>query len=905
MKDKGFLQTAAQKIYEASSGSQGDSLILLPNKRAVKTFRDYFTQCCKNNSTLMLPVITDIDSLVCEAFPDIKKAENTELTALLYNVFCTVYDCFATQTADGFWSLGSVLLKDFDQIDKDLIDAKSLFRNLEEYKNLEQDPEGYLSPEQIELINKLFNTAFDENQDNNIRRNFSSLWNKMYNVYEQYNSLLDSLHLAYSGKLYRMFGNALENKSISFNGFKINIIGFSVLNNCEKKIFRLLKEQYNCSFFWDYDLFYKDDKLNEAGIFIRENLNMFTQDASMADFNVQKIETTPHLINIVASPYETTSLYYVNQWLKDFDQTKSEGEKAAIILCDEAFAPVAIRGIAAEFKDKINITMGYPFRQTNLYNELLDKLEKLWKEEGLDGEKTFGLIKQLYENLKNTQADDNALWQAGILKKADLILQGLINGLKYLEQGMLDIKSVMNIAKRELGGLSADIISDASADIQLMGMLETRALDFDRILLLSCNDDKLPDISADTSFIPQSFRKAYKMTDITRKSGVFAYYFYRLLHCAARADYVYVTAGGESKLKEKSRYIRQLEARIKISQPDGQTIRYKSLTGVSKISSPLRQYRIDHDEFKFVNNGGKSLSPSAINNLIHCEQKFYLNNIRMIREEIDDENYLAIAFGNIFHGSMSIFYKHLAEHKDCNAKEAKDLADLSVQEYLSLPANAKDLAVCGDTVYLNMIKKYMNDVHNLDKQEHSRHICSEKYYQTTLEINDTLTVNLSGRLDRMDLINTENENGVLRITDYKTGKPKAVSFTHLEDLFADFDMSVMRKDGLENIFEVLFYCYLVYKNENCTTIKPELMYLSQMQQRDIFIADSNSKSKETVYYDENLHRQFELLLKQLFTNLLSKQNGEYYGMFLNQKKCRWCDYRLLCSMGKTEKTTDQ
>ena len=259
----------------------------------------------------------------------------------------------------------------------------------------------------------------------------------------------------------------------------------------------------------------------------------------------------------------------LQKWLKEIEQSKNNDtdnefkfSKVAIVLNDESLVPLVIKSLPVDYKDKVNITMGYPLNQTWLYGEVLEKLNKLADKNEFSQEDVFNVIKEIADNISQGEKHEN-LWQIAVLKKICNTLLKFIEVIEKIDKQNLSAEIVKNVLKKELSSLNVDIISDGIGGVQLMGMLETRALDFDYILMLSANDDNLPDISKDTSFIPYSFRKAYNMMNADRKAGVFAYYFYRLLHHAKRVDYVYTTVGSENKLKEKSRFIRQIETEFK------------------------------------------------------------------------------------------------------------------------------------------------------------------------------------------------------------------------------------------------------------------------------------------------------------------------------------------------------
>ncbi len=441
----GFLEQVAHKIFLKEKDNMHNVMVLFPNRRAIRFFFEYLKQEVGDATSFFVPEIFSIDEMVVKNICDIRKGDNLELLYLLYTAYCEVMKAnfqndstITIETFDEFYSWGEVVLNDFDQIDKELVSAKMLFRNLQDYKDLEADVNTYLTKEQIDLINKMFNTSLAEDKSV-MRQNFVKIWNSMYAIYEKFNTLLDDHYLAYSGKMYKEFARRLENKEISLSCEKIKVIGFSVLNNVEQKIFRLLRDYYKTDFYWDYDKYYLDDKTNEAGIFIRENLKMFPQSEDLKDMSFDNIATNPQEINIISSPYETTSLPYITMWLNEIlssrnNETITRNKKLnlAIILNDESLVPLVMKTLPEEYRHQTNITMGYPFNRTFLYHEVLEKLNALVDCGNFNRENIFNIIKQTAQALSQEEKNTD-WWQVSALKKICLELDGFLSILEKNE----------------------------------------------------------------------------------------------------------------------------------------------------------------------------------------------------------------------------------------------------------------------------------------------------------------------------------------------------------------------------------------------------------------------------------------------------------------------------------------
>lgn len=923
MNNNSFLSLVAENIIENEKDNLNNVLILFPNRRAIRFFKEQMKQTGKMYFPCFTAEMLSIDELIKKYTPDYILGEQLQLLYILYQSYQEVYythnpigENETKESFADFYSWGNMILNDFDEIDKSLIDAKILYRNLQDYKDLQADPESYLTKEQIDLINRLFNSNLSEEKNLGIRKNFISIWNCLYEIYTNFNSRLDLEHLSYSGKMYRLFSQRLQKKEIKIEQEKIKIVGFSVLNTCEKEIFKLLKTDYHTDFYFDYDEYYKNNPQSEAGIFIRENLQTFPMNEEFSKNNFDRIVTNKNKINIVSTPNDTTSLAYIEIWLNEVVPLANNLSDIAIVLNDENLIPLVLKSLTEKYNDKINITMGYPFNQTWLYGELIEEVTKLADDDKFNSEAVYQVIKSLSIEIKK-QTRKNTSWQYLILKKVNDELQAFIKELDKIEQQDITKDIIKKIVTRTLSNLKIDIISEGIEAIQIMGMLETRALDFEYILMLSTTDDNLPKISRDSSFIPLTFRKAYGMMNIERKTGVFAYYFYRLLHNVKRINYIYTNNTTLNKLKEKSRFIRQLEIELPIAKNNYDCIEQKHISATNTIEQKIRKYAFNIEDLLFIDNKtnktGKivRLAPSALNNLIHCEQKFYLNNIKYLREDLSDEQFTAIAFGNIFHSLAKYVYEKFRE-KQVETEKLDKYIYIAIEEYFQSGETEKEKLVkererklAGDDLHLHMIQHYLKTIYVQDANGENEYIGSEMEFNVDMPIAGHI-VHFYGRLDRMDYNKKEN---ILRIVDYKTGSKKDATFKDLSLLFQNLkkgenESFIPRKDGAANLFEILFYCFLVYNDKNSQykgkDIKPELMYLSSLDEKDRTITMGDRNKKIKFIYNEETDKQFKTHLINLMERTIFVPNKQEYKTNVSEEFCKYCDYKILCRTDKKE-----
>ncbi|MBQ9253887.1 MAG: PD-(D/E)XK nuclease family protein [Bacteroidales bacterium] len=882
-----FLYRVAKNILQNNKENMQDVLVILPNRRSIR----FFVEELKNqiDSPLLLPDIYSIDDLLSSKIVDIKLSDRLSLLYLLYKSYDKIYTknnperIIIRESFSDFYYWGDMILNDFDEIDKNLVDTKILFTNLHDYSKLASSPDDILSIEQKKFLENFFNIDFS--QRGQVLENFISIWNSLYEIYEDFNTTLSYKNLAYAGKLYKEFYNRLSSDEISFPYKEIKIIGFSTLNYVERKIFHKIKERYYTTFYWDYDNFYTENTYQEAGIFMRENKDTFPTSKSFLENDFDRISTKKQEFNIINSPYESLSVTYVKQWLKEINPTSLKD--VAIILHDETLLPLLLKSLPVDIKK--NITMGYPFNQSEIYNDVLTSLLSI-KKEDFTKENIHNLFSQLAHKTKQKNKEED-FWYFDVFKTLDEKMQEFAEILQTIDKEDINETIIADVINKDLKRLSIDMVSDALDGIQIMGLLETRALDFKYILMLSCSDDNLPKISSNNGFIPQSFKKAYNMMSVERKSALFAYYFYRLLHTVERIDFIYSETSSD-KMREMSRFIRQ----IKIEMPkDIKVIKEVSLLADHSLSEKLKDYHFSYQSMQFIKDiGDKTISPSNLNSLIDCQLKFYLNDVAYIREDKQDDDYLAIAFGNAFHDAASNLYSEKNPKDISNEQQAIEQAiektltnnydKLSQErEYKEKEKTINAL----ESIHIDMLKEYLKNLLTLDKAIGVYDIQCEKEFAMDLDLNGKV-VSLKGRIDRIDTL----KDGTIRLLDYKTGKKSEKKFDSIDDAFYP-DKDGARKIHADYLFEILFYCYLLY-NKTKQNIQPKLLYLSNMKDSDILIG----KEKQVLVYDENINQLFEQRLKELLSSLIEKQEGEVYIRNLSEKNCAFCQYRLLCGMNK-------
>ena len=980
-----FLRLVAQNLYENFGEKLSDFVMIFPNKRAGKFFNEYLYEVFQR--PFKAPECCTISDLVKQS-SDAVIADELELIYLLYTVFIkhafpeTPHEIIeAEEPFDKFYSWGQILLSDFDDVDKNLADPQKLFRNIDDYKSIDHLFD-FLSDEQRRFLERFFN-GVRKNNPGDLQQRFISVWNILFAVYEEFNQQLSLRKKAYEGILYRNAVAQLKNGNYkAFPKEKYVFIGFNVLNNAEKVLFDSLKHHNQAVFYWDYDLHYTQNDHQEAGIFMKENLQNFPSplnDSTLFD----NFRRNDRCVRIISTSGKTIQTRFLTEALTAIANTYPNARQrdVAVVLCDENILQPVLHGLPATFgnsETKVNITMGYPFRETTLCS-LIDT----WKTYHLNGirngkcrlkyleplllnpcwQSVFPESERCVRELKK-QNNHYPLWEQlpasfRYLLKECVSGKDLLNSLFELMAAIADtmqdnpevlfraykttqrlqdfiesesLNLSPNLAARTIDSVLRSVIVPLEGDpiegLQIMGILETRNLDFDHLILLSVNEGVLPKKNADSSFIPFSFRRAYNLTTPERKIAVFAYYFLRLLQRCQSVTFVYDSSSSETGTGEMSRFLQQL--RIETSW----NITYKNLFPPLELPErPL--FRPKRDAFvsqclkKYTTEKGDEnhkLSPSALNAYIDCPFRFYLRYLLEIKAETEtSEDMTALDFGTAFHMAAELLYREITNQpldKTWNAAHTHTITKETLAPYLPLKGdenrpNEKVMLLIKQALNYTCFHKddpaLLNAPLSLNaRQELNLHVLSE--YLTRLvkkdfdyapfdivnieyavsEVfplngNHPWSVRLGGTIDRIDL-----KDGVLRIVDYKSGG-MATNISNIDALFESPD------NRYSYGFQILFYAWLIHRNpqlipchfDSITTAIIYVNRLSQIAEDDLVkITDKNHNSFEKIMvrFEENMQD----CLNELFSF-----NPEFPAYPDNQI-CTYCDYAGLCLSPKNK-----
>ena len=967
-----FIEEVALRLYEKYGDDISSLNIVLPSKRARLFFAEAISKIVSR--PLWEPCYKSIDDLMCR-LSELRKADRLRLISELYKI----YSKYHNEDFDKFYHWGEMLIADFDMIDKYMVDASQLFSNIKDLKELESDM-SYLSAEQIEIINRFWRTITGDNsgvvEGSKEKNTFLKIWHSLGAIYEEFTSHLRTLGIGYTGMIYREAVERLkQGKSSLPSDERYIFVGFNALSKCEQSLLQQMQLNGCTEFYWDYDKYYTDNKFQEAGLFIRENIALFPEEKGISHDNFKNITS----INITSTSSNIAQCQCVIDILENI-ASKNKGvldKSTAIVLTDENLLMPLLYALPEKFKvtykekngiiksvPAINVTMGYPLRSTLAYS-FVERLLELQKHarNAKSGEVTFyyidveGLLTHPYLNdSSHSQYADlraeivkhrlfqvpqsniattpllqkifrkvegwNALSEY-ILEVIDAIslttevkssegafrtdflavISGAITKLQNIvEQCGIEIPKQIqhSLVRRHLQAERVPFTGEPLEGLQIMGILETRNLDFKNVILLSMTDNNFPGNKAtDKSFIPYSLRYGFNIPTAEHHEGVYAYYFYRLIERAENLYMLYSSAADDKSTGEPSRYIRQIEYEtdFKIS---------RSNVGVEVSLSDSNDIVVEKSVEVFDKllrfTREKTLSPTAFSTYVKCPLKFYFNVVELLRPEDElEESIDNMTFGNIFHEAADMLYSQIkgdtepAIQLDTLRKrgEIEKCVDKAIAKiYFGNNDGVLQHELGGELLIIrNIVREYLgNNLLNYDIRNKEFVVAeTESNVKLTLPIEvgeEMFEVHLAGRADRIDSLN----NGLLRVIDYKTGKPR-LNYNGIKSLFHGEPIATKRES---NIINTLLYSMML-SHERGRDVCPELYYVGSMVHKDYspkFIETIERKSRTLEAYSEvatEFEDEVKCTLKEMFDRSIPFMQCE------DSSACKYCDYQTICN----------
>ena len=874
---KSFLEHVAEDLLSRYGTNLSRVAVVFPNKRASLFLNEHLARLA--GKPIWSPSYITISDLF-RSHSSLQVADPILLVCELHRVFtaCTGID----ETLDHFYGWGQLLLSDFDDLDKNMAPADKVLANLRDIHEL--DDTSYLTPEQREMIKRFFSN-FSEEHNSELKERFLRLWSHIGEIYHQFNAQLAEKQLAYEGALYRQ---VVTDESIEFEYDTYVFIGFNLLQQVEQTLFRRLEQQGKAIFYQDTD------------------------------------EVPPQHINYISAPTENIQARYISEWLNS-DRIK-DGRRTAIVLCNEGLLQTVIHCLP-ESVDKVNITTGYPLSQTSiasLINTLINMqvhgyslrkqmFTRRWVE-SIKRHPYASIMPDDFAKERYTEIQPLLHWLINITQtiatsKSPIIdspldteslfrMYTLLNRLSGLVDSgilMVDVITLQRLIGQLITSTSIPFHGEPAEGIQVMGVLETRNLDFDHVLLLSCNEGNMPRGVNDTSFIPYALRKAYGLTTVDYKVAIYQHYFHRLLQRASDVTILYNNATSDGKTAEMSRFMLQLmvENKIPISfltLKAGQTPQLHAPKTIDKTPDVIAQM-----QKRFSKEEG-GISPTAINNYLRCQLRFFYRYVCGIAEPDSTEDDLIDnrLFGNIFHKAAQVIYTPFIGNtvssmmleellkEEVTIERAVDEA--IKQEFFKINDPSRPLPPLDGLQIINreVIIKYIRQLLEVDRRFTPFRIIDLEKWEST-EIGG---FKVGGIIDRLDSIyNSDTGEELVRVVDYKTGSRDASSLPDVASIFTPEAV----KDHSDYFLQTFLYAHIV-RSKSPNKVSPCLLFIQHAGGKDYDPTLSIGKEPVTdiaTYSDEYISL-FENLLAEIFNPQLSFTPTD------DRKHCETCPFASLC-----------
>lgn len=922
-----FLDRVAAELYIKLGDELGKAVIIFPNKRPAT----YLIQALADivAEPVEAPAIFSIEEFIA-AHSTYRLPDTLELLFQLFEVYRQYRP---EEDFDRFYSWGSMLLRDYDEIDRYLVDTDRLFSNLAAVKEIES---SFMPTEE----QKIFWDSFGQTDTTTLQARFMEIWDVVRQVYTDFRTRLQDQSLAYTGMSYRQVAELAQTDSKVFSAAKYIFVGFNALSKSEEVIIQSLLDKGKALVYWDADQYYIRNRREEAGHFIRKSMK------SLHGYNDQlfsdSLAAEKKIIHIIGVPLQVGQAKTLGVELKNYYQRQEEPVITGVVLPDENILLPVLHALPV-LPEKPSVSAGYPLKLTAFFSlieniislqdnynyenssyyykdvaailthslvregapdevhSLLKNIEKnqliYINQQELNRYARTEIIRIIFQPVRNTGeliSYFNRILQE--LRKnsaqtapAELVyLDEFQSVFEYLSTFLLrqkiDVSPTifLRLLREAVSNRKIALSENTASALQVLGMLETRCLNFDTIFFLSANEGVLPAGKKSSSYIPYDLRKAFGLPTADEQDALYAYYFLRLVQGAKEVFLIYNSETG-SRGEEKSRYIRQIEHFLQRENPNLELhYRYYSLplrnqpAQAITIQKDERYYTALHDK-----NSRNGLSPSFISSYYVCPLKFLLQYIVQLspQEELS-EDLEAAEFGTFFHSTMEEIYKDLIGETvtaEMLEKKRNSLTLIMEKVLKTYSTSRQENMLSRNSLGLETIRVLVEKALEKDiAYAPFRILSTESLLQYSLPMDDPEfpLIQLQGTIDRVD-----EKDGMIRIVDYKTGHVNRKYFNYTE---AEEQLSADNKEA----FQTLFYTWLYHKNYSTTQLQPTLLALRKVAEGYQTINQKDGPLNASNFLE------FEKKLKETIATILDKE--ALITQTDDHAFCAFCNYNNIC-----------
>jgi hypothetical protein len=947
---KPFLYQIASLFYDTYGTDVSRLAFVFPNRRAGLFFQKYLSEI--TDKPVFSPTIFSIN----EFFMRLSGKQIADRISILFSLYhIYIQKSASEETFDEFLYWGEMLLNDFDDIDKYMADARMLFTNVTDLRAIEADF-SFLNENQIAAI-RSFWASFNPKNDSLNQQNFRAVWQVLYELYQELRNRLAADNKGYEGMIFREVVERLDRDELPDLPYEqVIFVGLNALSVVEERLLTLLQKQKKADFYWDYVSDMVIDPNNKASFYVERNLKHFPSSRPLPKEEARPLPEI-EVIGISSGIGQAKQVYTLLEEIgRNVELSDEEALRTAIVLPDEHLLIPVLNAIPESIRH-INVTMGYPLAGTPIAS-LMEYIPYLQKNiRWVDGHPVFyfrdvllllnhryiistapdiipGMVREiiqynkiligldvlqitpflttLFTPIENT--DQVSDYLIGVLEKLSTFNAQLstniesefifhyfttVNRMKEVmqEAGIeMTIETYFRLLKRLIDTITIPFRGEPLSGLQVMGVLETRALDFDRLIILSMNEGIFPQKKAASSFIPYNLRRGFGLPTYEHQDSVWAYHFYRLIHRASRVSLLYDSRTNGLQTGEMSRFIHQLHYHYEAPLQ-------KKLVVYNVSSSKTNPIQIEKSEEvmkrleAYRKGGDKAISASAVNTWLDCPLKFYFSIVEGVQEEEEvSETVESSVFGSIAHKALEALYQPFcgkmvtADLLKAICKDAKLITETIEQAFAEIFFKTQTVRPLTGQNFLigEMIRKYVEKILERDSQKLTpfRYISSEKRMNDMFTLSDGSEIRLKGFIDRIDEV-----QGTIRIVDYKSGSGLS-TFGSVESLF-----DLEEKDRPKAIMQVFMYAWMYGRlpESKGMPFRPAIYYMRTLFGDDFdpsVYYRSDRTTKEAVDSFTPYFADFEAGLRSCLDNIFSRETP--FIQTPTGKACAYCPFKDLC-----------
>ncbi len=950
-----FLEKTVDYLYKKYGDDISELCIVLPNRRAGLFLKTHFSKHLKK--VFWAPEIYATEDFIAL----LAGLEMADSTTQLFELYETVKNVNPEQTENlnDFSKWGQILLSDLNEIDRYLIDAKQLFGNLQNIKELE----SWSLNREEEL------TVF--------QKQYLHFWKMIGSYYTDFTKRLLSKNLAYQGLAYRIVADKTEQRVDKHAWKKIIFAGFNALNKAEEKIIETLVNANKAEIIWDADSYYLNNVNQEAGRFIRrydESGRFKNIPANNVLFKEEELVKGKKSITVIGTAKNVAQAKVAGDLVNELQKLQSGLETTALVLADENLLFPVLHSLPGNLTD-VNVTMGYPLKNTPVagYFDLIFSMHenalKLSKGKipysfyhsdvikilshpytaialSADDKRSIKkiihalqernivfasrkLLSAVFSEFHHEKEWEHlqlifAFWEkpADAIECIHYLIDALKNGiisnlkientvnleLEYLfaftkiikrvqslmsvYHSIQDIITLRGVLNQLVRGTALPFYGEPLMGLQVMGMLETRTLDFENVILLSCNEDILPSGKTANSFIPFELKRFFGLPTYMDKDAIFSYHFYRLLQRASTIYLIYNTENDALGSGEKSRFITQLLYELpKVNPEISITEKLLNIPVAPKFPDHRISIKKTPEIVRLLKEKANSgFSPSLLNKYRNCSLEFYFHAIAGLRpaEEIE-ENIGADTLGNSIHEVLELLYKPFVGNKI--TKEAIEQMQAKAEELIwsafEKKYSSSEINYGKNLLILKVAVKFITNFLKMEKAEAEKaekqgkpiiiKALEEELYAEIVV--DELNIKMKGKADRID-----SYGSLTRIIDYKTGIADN-SELKLEDW-----EQIQQDATLAKSFQLLMYAWMYHK---MNPLINDHLVSGIISFRQLSAGIKTVKVQQEDVLNERMLDKFELQLKQIVSDIFNLSIP--FTQTEETVNCTYCFFKGICN----------